>query len=381
MLWLSSARVAVLFAFLVCAAPLVCAVRDYYEVLGVKSRASEREIKSAYRKRARQIHPDKHPEKADEFVELSEAYQVLSDPEMRNVYDRHGADAVQQHQTFKSNEHANDPLDLFRQFFGGAPAEQQTPKGPTKLYRASISLEDIYIGRSFPVEHERVVVCPACFGSGAHSSKHIHTCSQCQGEGAQLIRQQIMPGFVTNMQITCNRCGGAGRLIEKLCGRCQGARTVRDSVEIDVEVEAGAREGAKYVFEGMADEDPEHDAGDVIVEVYSTTKPGDFRRAGHNLYMTRTLSLRDALFGFNHQMKHYDNHTFQVRRSGVTQPGHVVRIEGEGLPIPPEDRDAAGGKTKGDLFVEFLVILPRVDAKALSALEHILDETPPHSEL
>ncbi|WFD24944.1 DnaJ- protein scj1 [Malassezia equina] len=373
---------ALLLGLLVYLPLLVAAARDWYEVLGVSRHASERDIKSAYRKKARHIHPDKHPDRAEEFMELTEAYQTLSDPELRSIYDRYGADAAQQHQAKKDSGH-QDPLDLFRQFFGGGASggADTTPKGPTKIYQASVPLADVYIGRSFTIEHERTVVCPACFGSGAHSSEHIHTCSQCQGRGVQMMRQQIMPGFVTNVQMQCPHCNGAGRTIAKLCGRCRGQRVLHDKTEIEVEVEAGAREGYEYVLEEMGDQSPDMEAGDVVVQVTSDAGPGDLRRLGHHLYTTEALSLHEALLGFDRTFHHYDGHTVRLRRTEVTQPGFVMRVEDEGMPIPVDERDQAGGRLHGDLFVEFRVVLPKLDAEARAQLGQVLAPPMAHTEL
>ncbi|WFD32869.1 DnaJ- protein scj1 [Malassezia sp. CBS 17886] len=373
-----AALVAVLCA--VCLIPLVHAALDYYEVLQVTREATEREIKTSYRRLARSIHPDKHPDKADEFMQLTDAYQTLSDAQLRSVYDRYGADAVKEQQARKTNG-GQDPMDVFRQFFGGGAASEEAPRGPQKEYHAELTLGDIFLGRVFSVDHERTVVCPACFGSGAESSKHIHTCRQCGGHGVQVVRQQIMPGFVTNVQVTCTACQGHGRVIEKLCSRCDGAKTIQDRTEIDVEVDAGAREGATYVFPGEADQSPDHDAGDVVVEIRSTTNPGDFRRVGHNLYLSVALSLHEALLGFEKTYIHYDSHAFNIRRDSVTQSGFVARVEGEGMPIPPDEREAAGGRAAGDLFVEYQVVLPQLDAGKRSLLSSFLRRSGAHNEL
>ena len=354
----------------VCVAPLVGAARDYYEVLGVRRTASDREIKTSYRKIARAIHPDKHPDKATEFMELSEAYQVLSDPELRAVYDQHGAEAAQQRQAQNNNgQRPGDPMDLFRQFFGGgAGASDETPKGPRQTYNAELALSDIYVGRVFTLEHIRPVVCPACYGSGAHSPQDIHTCSACQGQGVQLMRQQLMPGFATNVQVACPTCGGKGKIIKKACRRCRGDKTVMERTEIDVDVEAGAREGAEYVFEGLGQQAPDIDPGDVVVSISSKTEPGDYRRVGHNLYYTLPISLPEALFGFTKEMRHYDGHTFTVRRTQPTQPHTVDRIPDEGLPIPEGERDDAQGRIAGDLFVTYEVIVPQLTGKRRDAV-------------
>lgn len=371
---------ALLVVLLVCVPLLVAAARDWYDVLGVSRQASERDIKSAYRKKARHIHPDKHPDRADEFMELTEAYQMLVDPELRAIYDRHGAEAARHHQGRKESGH-QDPIDLFRQFFGGGGSSDSTAKGPTKIYQATMPLADMYNGRIFTIEHERTVVCPACFGSGAHSSEHIHTCPHCHGRGVQILQQQIMPGFTTNVQMQCPHCHGAGRTIAKLCSRCRGQRVVHDKTEIDVEVEAGAREGVKYVMEEMGDQSPDTVPGDVVVQITSETGPGDLRRLGHHLYMTQAIPLREALLGFDRTFSHYDGHTVRLRRTDVTQPGYVMRIEDEGMPIPVDEREEADGRTHGDLFVEIQVVLPQLDAHARAQLGEIWALNTPHTEL
>ena len=150
--------------------------------------------------------------------------------------------------------------------------------------------------------------------------------------------------------------------------------------DIEVEVEPGAREGAEYVFEGLADQSPDVDPGDVVVKVYTTTSPGDFRRMGHNLYYTHTISLHDALLGFEHTLPHYDGHAIRLARTTATQPGHVSVIHGEGLPIPDEERRHS--QDHGDLFVEFQVIVPEIqDKKTRKALSSLLQPKEQHQDL
>lgn len=364
-------------------APLVAAARDYYEVLGVSRSAGAREIKSVYRKKARAMHPDRNPERADEFIELTDAYQTLVDPELRRMYNRGGADAVREHQARKNNGHAAaDPLDIFRQFFGGAgaaAADDAAPKAAPKSFTAELSVADMYNGRVFTVTHERAVVCPACSGSGAKSPAHIHRCTHCDGQGVQVVQHQLMPGFVTNVQMQCAACGGAGQVITARCARCRGRRTVQEKADLDVDVEAGAREGAQYVFDGAGDAAPDVDAGDVVVNVHSSPAPGDMRRVGHDLYYTLHLSLTEALFGVDKAFAHYDGHTFDIVRHGPTQPGHVERIEGQGMPIPFDDQD--GNRTHGDMYITFAVVIPKLGARARHAVEAALAPAAVHTEL
>ena len=251
-------------------AALVAAAKDYYKVLGVDKSASERDIKRAYRKRAQKIHPDKHPDKHAEFLELSDAYQTLSDAETRKIYDRYGVDGVKKHQARKDNphQHAQDPFDIFSRFFGGGGGGGGgVRKGPSKAFNVDVDVEDFYKGKTFTIEYQRNVVCSHCDGSGAESPADIHTCDACDGRGIRIVRQQIMPGFITNAQMTCDRCGGAGSVIAHKCSKCQGQKIAQEVASIEVELERGAENGVEVVIEGEADEAPDYVAGDVIVKI------------------------------------------------------------------------------------------------------------------
>lgn len=293
--WSSSSTIALLAALLVCLVVVVqAAARDYYAVMGVDRTADDRTIKRAYRKLAQKLHPDKHPEKNDQvsecvrarredesadplparsqFVEMSHAYQVLSDAKLRKIYDRYGEDGVKQHeqQSAAGGQGGQDAYNVFRNFFGGGggPFGQAGPRrGPSKQYNLEVSLEDMYLGKKVQITHERNILCPACDGSGAKSKADIHTCDKCNGQGVRVVRQQIMPGFITNAQVQCDECRGQGRVIKHMCPRCGGNKVIREAAELDVEIVPGAHEGEEIIFEGDADEGPDYEAGDVIFNI------------------------------------------------------------------------------------------------------------------
>lgn len=222
---------------------------------------------------AQKLHPDKHPEKNAEFVEMSEAYQVLSDSKHRNIYDRYGEEGLKQHQAQSAARGGGgggeqDPFNIFQNFFGGGNNQQGGPKkGPTKQFNLEINLADMYNGRIVQIEFDRKIVCSKCDGTGAKSRQDIHTCDLCNGQGIRIIRQQIMPGFITNAQMTCDKCNGIGKIIKEKCSKCQGGKVTDEHVELDVEIAKGSKEGEELIYQGESDEGPDFDAGDVIVKV------------------------------------------------------------------------------------------------------------------
>lgn len=358
-------------------AALVAAAKDYYKVLGVDKTASERDIKRAYRKRAQKIHPDKHPDKHAEFLELSDAYQTLSDAETRKIYDRYGVDGVKKHQARKDNphQHAQDPFDIFSRFFGGGGGGGGggVRRGPNKAFNVDVDIEDFYKGKTFVLEYQRNVVCPHCDGSGAESPADIHTCDACDGRGVRIVRQQIMPGFITNAQMTCDRCNGAGSVIKHRCTKCHGQKIVQEVASVDVEIERGARDGVEVVIEGEADEAPDYEAGDVIVKVSARRSRGQFRRGDSSLYTALPISLSEALLGFERNLTHMDGRTINIKRDAVTQPGFVSVVDNEGMPVqgtmmsdaPEEDASAGRDMLFGKLYVEWQLVLPEAVDPAL----------------
>ncbi|PWN20146.1 hypothetical protein BCV69DRAFT_283683 [Microstroma glucosiphilum] len=340
---------------------------SYYKLLDIDPSADAKTIKKAYRRLAQRLHPDKHPEKEEEFVKMSEAYQVLSDEELRKVYDKFGEDGVKRHQAGKAGGASNDPFDVFRNFFGGGRQDQQVRKGQSKQFNLLLDLQQIYLGHTFNLEYERKVVCNTCDGSGARSKEDMGTCGGCQGRGVRIVTQEIMPGFRTQMQTVCNICSGTGIQITHKCSKCNGQKLILEKAELEVEIDPGTEEGEVYVFEGEADEEVDSgiEAGDIIVRVNSDrSHPSLFRRRSSHLYLTRTLTLPDALLGFTDSFQHMDGRNITLSRTGVTQTGWVGTIEGEGMPI----RSSKG--KRGNLYVEYELVLPeRVEGDMLKVLE------------
>eukprot|EP00124_Ichthyophonus_hoferi_P000179 Ihof_evm16s6 gene=Ihof_evmTU16s6 len=318
---------------------------EYYDVLGLTPSASETEIKKAYRKLARDYHPDKNqddPKKRDLFHKVAEAYEILSDVEKRNTYDNFGKEGLKQ----QNGGGGNNP---FENFFGGRRSQQN--KGPDVRQKLTVSLEDLYIGRTIEVEVVNQQLCPHCRGTGAHSKADLHVCGRCQGTGTVIQRHQVAPGFFQQVQSQCPKCGGKGKTIKKACSVCAGKKVVRGSQILEVEVERGMANDEVLTFPHMADHSPDFQAGDVVYTLDTVRHPV-YTRKGSHLYAHMSITLKEALLGFVKTLRHLDGRTIEVSHTTVTQPGQVITIVNQGMPkhqFPSEF---------GNMYVEISIAMP-----------------------
>ncbi|KAL0954957.1 hypothetical protein HGRIS_003889 [Hohenbuehelia grisea] len=326
-----------------------CAAKDLYKILDVDRSASDIDIRKAYKRLSRKYHPDKNKEAGaeDKFVEIAHAYEVLSDSTKRQIYDRHGEEGLKAHE---GGQQTGNPFDIFSNFFGHS-AHQQTRRGPTSVTEFEVKLADAYTGASIDFMIKKQILCDHCRGSGAASDGDIHTCTGCNGAGVKIVKQQIFPGMFAQSQVSCNECGGRGKIIVKTCPHCGGSKVIDHTQHYTLDVARGMPEGHEAVFEGEGDESPDWEPGDVILRVRTRKEKGGWRRKESSLYWKETIGVDEALLGFERNITHLDGHTVRLIRKGVTQPGFVQKIAGEGMPIHQKT-------SFGDLFVEYNVVLP-----------------------
>ncbi|HTW76139.1 MAG TPA: molecular chaperone DnaJ [Thermoplasmata archaeon] len=347
------------------------AKRDYYEVLGVPKTASEDEIKQAYRRLARQYHPDvakENPKAAEEkFKELSEAYEVLADTEKRRRYDAQGFDAVESDFgpggfTWQNFTHQGDLEDLigasplFQQLFGSLGGSFST--GRTRsLNRGSDVEVAVRLPLSAAVEGARPMIevpksgpCPDCHGTGARGGTALETCPECHGTGqVRRVRQQGYAQFISIGE--CPKCHGTGRRILERCPTCGGSGMRRTVERIEVSVPPGIDDGAvlRVPGHGGAGIDGGRN-GDLFVQVLF--EPNDhIRREGVDAYTETTVDLPTALFGGEVTLPAIEGKVALKIPPG-TQPEVQLRLRGRGF---PHFRSAA----RGDLIVTVHVELPR----------------------
>ena len=338
--------------------------RDYYEVLGVEKTASDDEIKKAYRKKAKEYHPDLHPgdkEAEDKFKEANEAYEVLSDPDKKSKYDRFG------HAGVDPNYGAGGPGggfggmdfdlgDIFGSFFGGGfgGGRQANPNAPRRgsdtQARVTLSFEEAAKGCKKKVEFTRIELCPECHGSGAASGTSPETCPDCHGRG-QVNVQQRTPFGVIQTSKSCSRCGGKGQIIKTPCSKCKGKGAVSKKVTLEVDIPAGIDDRQVLNVGGQGNSGANGGpSGNLHVTVLVRPHPF-FERDGYDVWCEVTISFAQAALGDTLEVPTLEGKVRYDVPAG-TQPGTVFKLKGRGI-------QSLNGRGKGDQLVRLVVDVPK----------------------
>ena len=256
---------------------LALAAEDYYGLLGLERDADDRQIKKAYRRLSKKYHPDKNPDDDSahhRFVQVSEAYDVLIDPDLRAVYNRHGHEGVKRHQQTGGGgggAQPHDPFDLFSRFFGGGGHFRSGQRrGPDMEVKIELPLRDFYTGATHEITVEKQTICERCEGSGS-ADGHRDPCARCRGQGVVLQKHMLAPGIFQQMQMQCDACAGSGSTVRHACPACAGARVVRAAESYELVVEPGWPRAAPVTFENEAGESPDWVAGHLVVQVHERT--------------------------------------------------------------------------------------------------------------
>ncbi len=349
--------------------------RDYYEILGLSRDAAAEDIKKAYRKMAVQYHPDKNPgdpEAEDRFKELGEAYEVLSNPEKRVLYDRFGHDAVSGAGGMRAGGGFHDPFEVFREVFGGMGGggifeqifgsdPRRDPSGRTRgadlRYDLELELHDAMQGVEREIEILKPEHCDSCNGSGAAPGAAPRTCSTCNGQG-QVVTSR---GFFQISQ-TCPRCRGAGRIVERPCQECRGEGRVEKRSRVKLRIPAGIENGSRLRSAGNGESGLHGGpAGDLYVVIHIKDHEL-FERDGSDLYCEVPIAFTTAALGGELPVPTLDGRA-TVKIPPGTQGGTVFRLRGKGMP-------ELQGRGTGDLLVRTIVEVPtRLNSEQKSKLE------------
>jgi molecular chaperone DnaJ len=341
---------------------------DYYELLGVSKSASADELKKAYRKMAMQYHPDKNQGDAaaeKKFKEISEAYDVLKDPDKKAAYDRYG------HAAFENGAGGGGGRggfdfgggaggfsdifdDLFSEFTGarrgastsGASQQAAKQRGSDLRYNMRISLEEAFNGKKQDITITTSVTCDSCEGSGGEKGSKPVTCPTCAGRGSVRAQQ----GFFT-IERPCHTCQGTGKIIENPCRKCAGSGTVRKDRTLAVTIPAGVEEGTRIRLSGEGEAGYRGGpSGDLYIFLSVTSHPL-FRRENADIHCTVPITFTTAALGGSVEVPTIEGSRVKVTVPEGTQNGHQFRLRGKGMSI-------LRSKSRGDMFVHARVETP-----------------------
>lgn len=343
--------------------------RDYYEVLGIGRDASDDEIKKAYRKMAKQYHPDLNPgntEAEAKFKECNEAYEVLSDADKKARYDRFGHEGVDPNYGGGGGGFDGfggmgfDMGDIFSTIFGGSGfgggfgGGRQNPNAPRRgediQTNITISFEEAAKGCRKTVEVNRIEVCDGCSGSGAAPGSTAQTCSYCGGSGQVMSQQRTILG-VMQTQKPCPTCGGKGTVIPNPCSKCRGAGRVRRPAKVEVNIPAGIDDRQAISVRSQGNKGSNGGpAGDLRVGVSVRNHPY-FERDGYNVWYQANISFAQAALGCELIVPTLDGDVKYTVPAG-TQPGDVFKLRDRGI-------QHVNGRAKGDQLVRVEVVVPK----------------------
>ncbi|NLO97833.1 MAG: molecular chaperone DnaJ [Peptococcaceae bacterium] len=358
--------------------------RDYYEVLGVPRTASLDEIKKAYRKIARENHPDVKPgdKQAEErFKEATEAYAVLSDPEKRAKYDQYGHTGVDFNgQGFGGFDFSDFDFgfgDIFDMFFGGGMGGTSRRRGPVRgadlRYDLSITLEEAAFGAKKEIEVPMSDTCQHCGGSGAAPGTKPATCVQCGGTGQIRTVQRTPFGQITTTR-TCTVCNGEGKVIGTPCDKCRGKGKVRTVKRIEVNIPKGSEDGLSLRLSGRGEAGERGGPSGDLYVVLNIQPHEFFERNGNDLYCEIPITFVQAALGDEIEVPTLQGHVKMKIPEG-TQTSRVFRIKGMGIPY-------RRGSGAGDLHVKVVVTTPtKLTEKQKELLREFARITPVDQQL
>ena len=348
------------------------AKRDYYEVLGVDKKASEDEIKKAYRKIAIKYHPDRNPgskEAEEKFKEAAEAYDVLHDPQKRQQYDQFGFDAGKMGGFgggFGGDFSMDDIFSMFgdvfggRGGFGGFGGFGGSQRQGTRIHRGSdlrlkvkLTLQEIATGTTKKFKVRKDITCPICHGSGAEGNSGSETCPTCHGQGYVIRTSQSLFGMMQSQSV-CPTCHGEGKIIKNKCKHCNGEGVVKGEEVVEINIPAGVAGGMVVNVPGKGNAG-KHNGVNGDIQVLVEEEPNDtFVRDGQDVIYNLLLDFPTAALGGQVDIPTIDGQKVRIKIEPGTQPGKTLRLRGKGLPAVQ-----GYGRGMGDLIVNISVYVPK----------------------
>ena len=338
---------------------------DYYKTLGIAKGASEDEIKKAYRKMAKKYHPDANPGDASaeaKFKEVSEAYETLSDPNKKSMYDQFGHSAGNQgfggggfdgnfNGGFGGFGSMDDILEnFFGSGFGGGGRGRGPKRGADIQTNITITFEESFFGTKKDITMQAMESCEPCGGSGAAEGSHPETCKQCKGAGQERVIQQTLLGAMQTVR-TCSNCRGEGKIVKNPCKNCSGSGRIRKSKTFEINVPRGIDSGQSIRLSGKGEAGERGAAnGDLFVSI-NVSGHKNFERRGSNIYLNIPISIVQASLGDEINIPTMEGEEKFTLKAG-TQPGDKHTLKGKGFP------SVKNNKIFGDLVFTANVKIP-----------------------
>ncbi len=353
--------------------------KDYYKILGVNKSATKDEIKAAYKKLAKQYHPDlnKSPDSAEKFKEINEAAAVLGDDQKRTQYNQYGT-AGQQFEGFSgfdfsdfmSEAHGFDFDSIFENFFGGGGSSRsrRRQRGSDLRYDIRIELEDAAFGATKTINIPRLEECERCHGSGAEKPQDIETCNECNGKGISTKTQRTPFGLFSTTS-TCRKCRGQGKYIKNECRECNGKGVVQKTRSIEIKIPAGATDGTNLRIQGEGEAGEQGTSSGDLYIVIQVNHHKIFERHGNDIYIKAHVPFAIAALGGDVDVPTLKGKA-NLKIPAGTQSNTIFRMRGQGIP-------SLHGHHVGDENVEVIISVPE---KLTKKQKKLLEEFDKESE-
>jgi DnaJ family protein A protein 2 len=335
--------------------------KNYYDILEIDKNASKNEIKKTYKKLAIKWHPDKNPDNKIEsekrFKEISEAYQVLSDPEKKDLYDKYGDEGLNNN---FSNNHSNfnSPDEIFNMFFGmnnnnpfnnnnNNPFERRIKKTEIKIVNIPISIKDCFFGSKKKITIKLRNICSVCNGQGGTD---IIICSECNGIGVKIINRSIGPGMIQRIETTCKMCEGYKKICKSKCLKCNGIKIEYIEKEFILNIEKGSYNEDNIIFERSGERLPNEEYGDIVF-ILKEQKNDLFVRIKDDIIYNYSIKLGDSLVGFYVDFINIDSERILFKINNIIKDNSYSIIKNKGI-------SKKNNYLRGNLYIVYNIVYP-----------------------